>query len=268
MSYTLLVPPSLGTARAAARAELVATSLAGELGIDVKVRVAADYAEVRRDTLSAAVELSWAPSAVIAELEEARAVLRAVRSGNGFYHSAIITRADNGLTLHSLQKKRAVWVDPLSLGGYLLPMAWLRGQGIEPNLAFDTQEFLGSHRDVVDAVLEGRADIAAVSTPTREPQAVKQSLELYARGASDRLQVLGVTDPAPTDALVVTIRVESNAADRLVKKLLPPLGRGRTPSSLLTAMEAEKLERGTLDEYKALRSLWWTKRATSSPPRK
>lgn len=259
MPYTLLVPPSLGSARATARAELLESSLAGELGIDVRVRVASNYGELRNDTLAGTPELVWAPSAVIAQLDDARAILRAVRGGTGRYHSALVARLDKKVTVDSLRGLKAAWVDPISAGGYLLPLAWLRGQGIEPNLVFDRQDFLGSHRAVVDAVLDGTYDVAAVSTPSREPEALLRSLQFYAGSAADRLTVIGVSDSAPTDALVVTTKLDQPSADRIVQKLAPI--RGRTPSFLLTAMEAERLDRVPIDEYKAIRSLLWARRS-------
>ncbi len=259
MPYTLLVPPSLGAARASARAELLESSLAGELGIDVRVHVAKDYSELQRDALANAAELVWAPSAVIAQLDEVRALLRAVRGGVGRYHSALVARADKKVNVGALRGLKAAWVDPLSAGGYLLPLAWLRGQGIEPNLVFDRQDFLGSHRAVIDAVLDGHCDVAAVSTPSKDEEALKRALSFYAGGAADRLRVIGVSDSAPTDALIVTTKLEPAAAERVVQKLAPI--RGRTPSFLLTAMEAERLERAPLEEYKEIRSLLWAKRS-------
>lgn len=266
MAYTLLVPPSLGSARASARAELLESSLGGELGTEVRVRVASDYGELQRDTLAGAAELVWAPSAVIAQLDDVRVILRAVRGGHGHYHSALIALARRKLSVATLNHARAAWVDPLSAGGYLLPLAWLRGQGIEPNLIFDCQDFLGSHRAVVDAVLDGNYDVAAVSTPSKDPAALKTALAFYAGGAAHNLTVIGVSDAAPTDALVITTKIDPTVADRIANKLVPPPNKGRTPSFLLTAMEAERLERAPLDEYRAIRSLLWVKRS-DRPPR-
>jgi phosphonate transport system substrate-binding protein len=265
MPSTLLVPPSLGAARATARAELLEGSFGNELGLDVRVRVARDYGELQREAIALTTEMVWAPSAVIAQLNDVRVILRAVRDRHGHYHSAVIARADRKLSASNLRRARAAWVDPLSAGGYLLPLAWLRGQGIEPNLVFDAQDFLGSHRAVVDAVLAGTHDIAAVSTPARDPETLRRALHFYAGGAADKLTVLGVSDSVPTDALVITSKVEPLVAERMASKLLPPIGKGRTPSSLLSAMEAERLERVPLDEYRAMRSLLWTRRSDRPP---
>ena len=53
------------------------------------------------------------------------------------------------MSVDKLRGLKAAWVDPLSAGGYLLPLAWLRGQGIEPNLVFDRQETSGCSEEVV-----------------------------------------------------------------------------------------------------------------------
>lgn len=260
MKYTFLVPPSLGAARSQARAELLTGSLGHELGVTVDVQVARDYDELAQKTYAREAELVWAPSAVLAQLDEARVVLRAIRGGHGRYHSALVGRSDQRLTVGTLGGARAAWVDPLSAGGYLLPIAWLRSQGIEPNLVLKQQDFLGSHRAVIDAVLDGHYDICAVSTPSRDPKALENALAFYAGGAAGKLAIIGVSDAAPTDALVITTKVDADLAEMFAQRLVPSAGR-RTPSFLLTAMEAERLERTTLDEYRALRTLLWGRRS-------
>lgn len=266
MKLIFLVPPSLGAARSQARAELLEGSLGHELGVSIDVQVARDYEELAQKTYGKEAELVWAPSAVLAQLDEARVVLRAIRGGHGAYHSALVGRADARLTPGTLGGARAAWVDPLSAGGYLLPLAWLRGQGIEPNLVLKQQTFLGSHRAVIDAVLDGHFDLCAVSTPSRDPKALETALAFYAGGAASKLSVIGVSDAAPTDALVITSKVDPEQAEVFAERLLPRSR--RTPSFLLTAMEAERLERTTLDQYRAIRTLLWGRRSERPPPRR
>jgi phosphonate transport system substrate-binding protein len=259
----MIVPPSLGGARTNARAELLQTSMSNELERPVEVRGAATYAELRDVVLSASIEMAWAPAAVISEMSEARAVLRSVREGNDRYHSALIARSDRNVHVATLAGKRAAWVDPLSVGGHLLAVAWLRGQGIEPTLVFGEQKFLGSHRAAVDAVLDGTADFTAVSVPSIEDAQLKKSLVFYAGGAASALQVIGVTDSAPTDALVITTKVSVQEAERIAECLLPK--KGRSPGFLLSAMEAERLERTDLAEYRELGSLLWRRTVSVRP---
>lgn len=265
MKFRLIVPPSLGAARTSARAELLASSLGTELGLDIDVRIARAYDELRDQVTRAEVELAWAPAAVLAQVDDARAVLRAVRGGHAEYHSAILARAGAGISLASLSGRRAAWVDPLSIGGHLLAVRHLRKQGIEPNLVFDRQDFLGSHRAVVDALLDGTYDVAAVSAPASDAASLQRAVEFYAGGAEGKLTVIGVTDSAPTDAFLVTTCVDPEEAERIAARLAPPKGR-RAPSFLLTAMEAERLERTDLAPYHALKSLLWGRRSLAPSP--
>src|SRR4051794_9922250 len=111
----------LRVARTRARGELLEASLSIEMGEAVHVAVAEDYGAITRAVREGTAELVWAPSAVCAELEsEARSIWKTVREGRSAYRSALIGRADAGLTLGHLAGKRAAWVDALSIGGYLL----------------------------------------------------------------------------------------------------------------------------------------------------
>jgi ABC-type phosphate/phosphonate transport system substrate-binding protein len=237
---------------------MLQSSMANELGRPVEVRAAGSYGELRDQLLATSVEIAWAPAAILAELPEARVVLRALRGGHSRYHSALIARAGRGIALDKLSGLRAAWVDPLSVGGHLLATAHLRALGIEPNLVFAQQDFLGSHRAVVDAVMDGTHDVTAVSTPDADTDAAQKSLSLYAGNAADRLAVIAVTASAPTDALVITSKVPAADAERIAKVLAKK-------GFLLSAMEAERLERASLDDYRALESLLWRKPKTIRP---
>src|SRR5690606_8737789 len=108
--------------------------------------------------------LVWAPAALCARLTDApHAIYKIVRGGLASYRSALVSRQGSHVTLERLSGKHAAWVDPLSLGGYLLVAHHLRERGIEPDTTFASQRFLGSHPAALAEVLEGRADVAAVS---------------------------------------------------------------------------------------------------------
>ena len=104
----LMLPPSVGVARAKARGELLEASLAIEMGEEVQVLVAEDYAAITRGVREATVELVWAPSAVCAEIEsEARAIWKTVREGRSEYRSALVARVEARLALERLASTRA-----------------------------------------------------------------------------------------------------------------------------------------------------------------
>jgi ABC-type phosphate/phosphonate transport system substrate-binding protein len=249
-----LLPPSVGVARAKARGELLEASLSIEMGEDVRVEVAEDYAAIARGVRESSAELVWAPAAVCAEIEsDARAVWKTVREGRSEYRSALVARVDARLALERLPGTRAAWVDALSIGGYLLVRRHLRDRGIDPDATFASQEFLGTHPAALEAVLEERADVAAVSVPGPHPEHVAQALSLHAgRAGAMRLAAIAVTDAAPNDALVLTTALDPARAAALVARVFPSAGRGKI-AALCLAMESEGFERAQPGEYARLR---------------
>jgi ABC-type phosphate/phosphonate transport system substrate-binding protein len=252
----LLLPPSVGVARAKARGELLEASLAIEMGEEVVVSVAEDYAAITRGVREGTAELVWAPSAVCAEIEQdARSIWKTVREGRSEYRSALVARVDARLALERLQGTRAAWVDALSIGGYLLVRHHLRERGIVLDRTFASQEFCGTHPAALEAVLEERADVAAVSVPGPHPEHVAQALSLHAgRAGALRLGAIAVTDAAPNDALLLTKALDPVRAAALVARVFPTAGRGKI-AALCLAMESEGFERAVPGEYAKLRAL-------------
>ncbi len=252
----LLLPPSVGVARARARGELLEASLSIEMGEEVLVSVADDYAAIARGVREGAAEMVWAPAAVCADVEQdARAVWKTVREGRSEYRSALVGRVEARLALERLMGKHAAWVDALSVGGYLLVRQHLRERGIDPEATFASQQFVGTHPAALEAVLEERADVAAVSVPGPHPEHVTQALALHAgRAGAMGLAAICVTDAAPNDALVLTKALDPARAQALMARVFPAAGRGKI-AALCLAMESEGFERAHPGEYARLRAL-------------
>src|SRR5207253_3029844 len=131
----------------------------------------------------------------------------------------------------------------------------LRERGLELDQTFASQEFFGKHPAALEAVLDERADVAAVSVPGPHAEHVTQALALHAgRGGALRLGAIFVTDPAPNDALVLTRALDATRAAALVARVFPTTGRGKI-AALCLAMESEGFERATPGEYARLRAL-------------
>lgn len=254
MDLKLLFPPSLGKPKASARAELLEPALCQELGVEVSVEVAPTYGELERRAAAGEVHIVWAPAGVCARLEpRARAIYKVVRQGRATYRSGLIARAADNITLSVAKLKglRAAWVDPLSLGGYLLVADHLRTHGVDPDQVFASQEFLGSHPAAVGAVIHGQADVAAITVSGDDEASCREALAMHAGPASKGLVAVALSDTAPTDALVLTPRLTSAEARRILLKLFPE-GSGRARSFLYAAMEVEGFERARPGEYRPL----------------
>ncbi len=248
-----LFPPSLGKSKSAARAELLALALAHELGAPVSIHVTADYKELETRALAGEAHLIWAPAGVCAQLEPiTRAVYKTIRQGLSTYRSALVVRKDSNIALDHLGGLRAAWVDPYSVGGYLLAADFLRNRGVEPDHVFALQTFHGSHADALNAVTGGHADISAITAWSSDPSSLRDAVALHIGPIERKIAVLAVTHAAPTDAVIITKRFSDDHAERITEKLFPTSKTMKAPSFLLAALDAEGFLRTDTSEYRPL----------------
>lgn len=248
-----LVPPSLGPLKASARAELLEHALSNELGEPVRIEVATSYGDVVDRVRARSAHLAWCPAAVCAHVEEhARALYKVVRNGTSKYRSALVVRKGEPFTIEKLKGTRAAWVDPLSLGGYLLAIDLLRRRGLDPDRTFRSQRFYGSHPGALQAVLRGEADVAAITINGETEQDLRRGLHMHIGLDNREFALLAITESAPTDAMMLTDRLSVAHAERVAARLFPAGRAWRAPSFLLSALEAESFEKATPGEYTAL----------------
>jgi phosphonate transport system substrate-binding protein len=254
------MPPSLGSARATARADLVRSRIGHEIGEAVSVEVAADYGDMIGILQAGAAHLVWAPTGVCARLRDPRSVLVAVRRGRSTYRSAVITRRDRQLDLASLRGARAAWVDRASVGGYRLAVHALLHHGIDASRVLSREDFVGSYPAVVDAVLSGAADLGAVFVPSDDPEVVERALEEHRAGRGPHaLHALLVSAPVPNDVFAITDAVSVERARAIEARLFPTTPKGAItpgrPASLCLAMEVDGFERVSSAALAALRAM-------------
>jgi len=249
---TFLFPPSLGELRAGARAELLESWFAGH-GEPVTTEVAPTYEDLERRLTTARVEMGWAPPAVCAKaVSGARAILKAVRGDRSTYRAALVAREGEAPTPRTLRGLRAAWVDRRSTAGYLLPTSWLRAEGVDPDRTFSEQIFVGSFRDALLAVLDRRADVAAIHTTTADEAGVRETMAECVGPQMSRLAPFAYTNETPSDGLVLTTKLPAAAAERLATRVLALCGRGVRSNLLLAVFGAEALERAEPGDYAAL----------------
>lgn len=107
----------------------------------------------------------------------------------GHYYSQLIRRRDDTRDLAALVEGVMAYNEPLSQSGWAAPFAHLAARGLAPGRLLKTGAHLGS----VAAVLDGRADFAAIDAVT---------LSLFARHDADAAAGLDLFDrTAPTPAL-------------------------------------------------------------------
>jgi phosphonate transport system substrate-binding protein len=222
-SFRFGLPPSLGSEQARGRAEQLAASIERALGRRVEVTVAASYEALAKDLLAGRADAVWAPPFVCARVEAmgVRVLARGVRHGRSSYRSALVARAGSGLTLEKLQGTRVAWVDRDSVGGYLLPSAYLKAKGLEPARTFAAQQLTGSYRAALEAVLAGTLDVACVFCPPESTgMTFADGIEVVLPGQGGAFELITYTEEAPNDGVPVGMGVAPEVASQLERALL------------------------------------------------
>lgn len=237
------------------RADRLERFLSAALERTVQVSVAPSYDALSKDVLSGRVDAAWAPPFVCARMEAmgVRVLVRGVRRGSSAYRAALVCRKEAPLSLDHLGGQRAAWVDQESVAGYLLPLALLKGRGIDPARTFFSQTFYGSYRDALDAVHAGRADLASVFAPPASVTAGSwtEGVDEVLPGKSRDFTALAYTAESPSDGVVVSMTAPEDVAQTLERAFLE-LSASPDAALLQDTFRAERFELAPRLGYRAL----------------
>jgi phosphonate transport system substrate-binding protein len=255
-AFRFMLPPSLGSENARDRADKLVSFLQNALGKPVEVTVSASYEALAKDLLSGKADAAWAPPFVCARTEAmgVRVLVRGVRLGMSSYRAALVCRSGARLSMEKLKGTSAAWVDRDAVAGYLLPVAYLKSQGVEPSRVFTAQQFTGSYRGALEAVLSGAADVAGVFCP---PASTGLSFtagveKVLGPKAGDRFELIAYTEEAPNDGVPVAMNVPPELASTLETTFLG-LGDSAEGKELLKSVfSADKFEAAPRMGYRAL----------------
>jgi two-component system NtrC family sensor kinase len=223
-----LVYPSLGDVREPVRAELLGLALSRRMGRPVQVEMTSSYETLAREIAENRVDIAWATAEQCALFgPKERAVLRAVRFGRGYYHAALVCRANEALTLERLRGRRAAWVSPHSLGGYLLVTRHLEALGHPPATLFSEERFFGTYRRAMQAVISGEADVTSVLSSQPDETTARAFMSSHLESDERWLKPFLFTGATPADGLIITRRLSEAEAASVVSIILE-LSKGGT----------------------------------------
>jgi phosphonate transport system substrate-binding protein len=248
------LPSSLGH-DVEARAHQLQSWLQQTLQKDAEVIVAPTYEHLARELLSGRVDAAWAPPFVCARIEAmgVRVLVRGIRNGASVYRAALVCRAEDPLTFEALTGKTAAWSDRDSVGGFLLPMAFLREKGFDPNRLFAKQDFVGNYRKALEAVKDGLADVTSVfAAVERAGTAPETGIGVIWPEQPGAFRVLAWTDEAPNDGVAVSMSASPSLVSELERALLS-LHQGPAGLKVISdCFRAEKFELAPRMGYRAL----------------
>ncbi len=254
-TFRFAFPPSLGADEARERARALEQFLTGALGKKAEVVVGDTYESLAKELLAGRVDAAWAPPFVCARIEAmgVRILVRGVRQGSSSYRAAILSRADRPLSVEQLAGTSAAWTDRDSVGGYLLAMAHLRAKGLDPRKLFFKQQFAGSYRQALEAVLAGEADVTSVFAPAARSGAPDGTgVEEVLPGKGSAFHVVAFTDESPNDGIAVSMSTAPAVVTALEKSLLSLHGTPDGARLLREAFAADRFEAAPRMGYRAL----------------
>jgi phosphonate transport system substrate-binding protein len=179
----LAVHPYLPTKELIQRFTPLANYLGKEIGRSVEVRVGSDYDEhiayVGKDQVDIAFMGPSSYVMVVAKYGKKPLLARLETDGNPSFRGYFIVRQDSPLkSLADLKRKRMAFGDRDSTMSHLVPQYMLEKAGV-PLDKLAEYKFLGSHNNVVLAVLSGDFDAGAVKDEVFDKYA-KQGLRALA----------------------------------------------------------------------------------------
>jgi phosphonate transport system substrate-binding protein len=240
-----------------ARAKGFAEQLEQTLKVSVELVVSRDYREMSDLLMRGKADAVWAPPFVCARLEAygMKVAVRGVRAGASTYCAALVCRKATPTSLEGLEGARAAWVDPDSVGGYLLVMSLLKSKGMDAGRTFVGQEFLGSYKAALNAVSAGEADVASIFASPGAKGARETGISDVLPEQVGAFAVVAVSEESPNDGVVVSPALGSEGQGGLTRALLQmhesPAGR----TSLSRAFRVDKFEVAPTGGYRALYKL-------------
>lgn len=213
----------------------------GQTGVKVKTFVASDYTALIEAMRAGRVDFAFLPpfSLVKAEqMADAKVLLKAVRKGRASFYSAIITRADKGISKFEDLKGRSIaWVDPTSTSGHIFPKASLMDKfKIDPDKYFGRQLFSGSHESLVMSVVNGMVDAGATFADNPEGSSGAWTQFLKTAEEQKKIRVVYVTEPITADTMATTNKFFKENKELVEKttKILEDMGKSSEGKKILT----------------------------------
>jgi phosphonate transport system substrate-binding protein len=244
--------------------DLFRNELSKRIGMPVKVAVPKDYSDLLSKFSKGEIDFAFFTALLFIQAEreaQAKALLKKVYGTSDFYYSAVVVRADSSIkNLKDLEGKRFGFVDPKSTSGYLFPRVLLRsvgldaGDGVAAGAKTLSHEFLGTHENSVQALLDKRVD--AIGVWAEEPGTNKGAWNSaqFEKLNAKTFRVLSLSDPIPNDAFAVreAFYSQSSAVVLKVMEALIAMDEGEV---LKKVFNVDKMATATSRHYDSVRPL-------------
>jgi len=205
MSPLKLVTGPVAATRSSAGASF-AKLLSKRMERPVELVATPTYGELLETVSEGLADIAWLPPAVYvraADRSNVVLVVSGVRQHRAHFRGALFCRRDRPYRdVRDAEGSVVAWVDRNSCAGYLFPRLALQDIDVIPDRFFDRERLMGDHYAVVQAVVDGEADVGATfvhSAGENDLEIINTGWKLMAPDTPMRTLVL--TDPIPSDTL-------------------------------------------------------------------
>ncbi|KZL94026.1 phosphate/phosphite/phosphonate ABC transporter substrate-binding protein [Clostridium magnum] len=184
------------------------------IGYKASVIIVKDYDALKSYIEKNIIDIGWfSPSAYVDAREKVNVVPIATPKINGktSYNGYIIVKKDSEIkNINDLKDKSFGYVDKKSASGYLYARHILKQNNINPDTIFKNTSFLGSHDNVINAVLSGEIDAGAT---------YNEALDNVQRNGVDisNIKIIAQTQDIPKDAIAASSKLDTKLINRLQK---------------------------------------------------
>ena len=206
-----------------------------KLGLEVELIIPEHYADMLTLLRERRLDVAYLTPVLYVRARQADPSLRLlvadVWQGVSFYTGYLVVRRDSPIEgVEGLRGHRLALVDPSSASGWLLARRELHRRGLPVEQAFSEIVPAGDHSRAIQMLLDGRVDVAAVSSDTLGT-ARRSHLD------TSRLRILLKTGTVPPDVLCAAASLPDDLVERLTTLLLnlnsrTPEGRAVLPRAL------------------------------------
>ena len=188
-----------------------------EIDLIPRVLVATDYDALSNSLIDGIVDVGWFSPLAYVNAKNKAAVIPLVTpivNGAPNYLGFIITNKESGITdLKDVKGERMAFVDPKSASGYAYPRLLLKKAGIDPEKDLKEQIFLGTHSNVVEAVVSGSVKVGATYSEAIE-DAKNRGLDV------EKLIYLAQTEPIPKDCIAARPGLDKEMYENLMRAFI------------------------------------------------
>lgn len=191
------------------------------LGYKARVLITMDYNTLADCLKDGIIDVGWfSPLAYVnaKNKTDIEPLVTPVVNNSSSYFGYIITNSKSDINnLKDIEKRSMAFVDPKSASGYAYPCMMLKKAGVD--LSSVNKNFLGTHSNVIDAIISGDYDVGATYSEAID-DAKKRGVNI------DKIKIIAKTDPIPKDCIAARCDLPEEKKRDLSKAFINYKNRG------------------------------------------